>query len=237
MLSLSSPMMRLLCFIALFTLVCTSACFALPLRVLAWDDAIAARKLAVVSGATLAEIKDMHPLKRTAVMRIKEEGPLAIRATDKAPSPEGKPQERAIIIGAAIKAPLLLILPDKEHPTGIRLLVIDDDPAGFSWGSYRFINATPKELVVQMEKIAKRIPADWKPVDINLGGDTRGVGARISLAEKIEEPLYSAVWEYQTESRTLCFLVPGSDARTSPIDFKAIPEDQLTHKLQAEEPK
>jgi hypothetical protein len=111
---------------------------------------------------------------------------------------------------------------------------MDDNPAGFNWGTYRFFNATPKELVVQLEKKAVRVPAGWKPVDLDLGGETRGIGARIALSESIEKPIYSAVWEYNTEVRTLCFLVPGTDLRLSPVAFKAVPEDRLTLQLETQ---
>lgn len=210
---------------------------AVSLRVLAWDEGVAARKLALVAGTKVIAIENMHPLKRTPVIKLNAENGIVLRAVDAKPGVDGKLPEQPVAISATMKAPLLLVLPDAAHATGLRLMVIEDDTAGFAWGTYRFINATPKELVVQMEKTAKRVPAGWTPVDVLLGGETRGVGARISLAEKVEEPLYSAVWEYSTESRTLCFIVPGTDARTSPVDFKAIPEEKISYELQQREAK
>ena len=209
----------------------------LSMRVLAWDDNVAARKLALVAGTKVILVENMHPLKRTSVIKLNAENGILLRAMDAKPDASGKLPERSVSIAATMKAPLLLVLPDVAHATGLRILVIEDDTAGFAWGSYRFINATPKELVVQMEKTAKRVPPGWTPVDLMLGGETRGVGARISLVENIEEPLYSAVWEYNTESRTLCFIVPGNDARTSPVDFKAIPEEKISYELQHREAK
>lgn len=229
-------MIRAIALFLLFILALVSPGGAAQLRVLAWDDAVAARRLALVSGDDAREITGMHPLKRTAAIRLKGEAPFAIRVLDGKPGPDGKPLERAFGIAENVKSPLLVILPDESHPTGVRLLVVDDNQEGFKWGAYRFINATPRALVVQMEKTARRVPPGWKPVDIDLGGETRGVGARISLSDKIEEPLYSAVWEYNTDVRTLCFLVPGTDTRTSPVDFKAIPEDKVAYKLQTAEP-
>jgi hypothetical protein len=203
-------------------------------RVLAWDDEVAARKLALVSGKSLVEITNMHSRKRTEPLRIKISEALVIRALDKSPGPDGKPVERPCVVPATVKFPLILILPDESHPSGIRLLVVDDDPAGFKWGTYRFLNTTPKELVVQMEQKAVRVPNGWKPVDLDLGGETRGVGARVALAEAIEKPLYSAVWEYDANVRTICFLVPGTDPRLSPVAFKSIPEDRQSLLLDAE---
>jgi hypothetical protein len=179
----------------------------------------------------------MHPSKRTRTLSFKPEAPMVIRALDRPPGADGKPIDRACPIPATVKFPLIVILPDPEHPTGIRLLVVDDNPAGFRWGAYRFLNASPKELVVQMEQKAIRVPTGWKPVDLDLGGETRGIGARIALSESIEKPLYSAVWEYDTDVRILCFLVPGTDPRLSPVDFKAIPENRRVHEMEtAKEP-
>ena len=114
----------------------------------------------------------------------------------------------------------------------MRVFVFNDDPAGFSWGSYRFLNATPKEIVVQLEKKAVKVPTGWKPVDLNLGGETRGIGARVALSENIQKPLYSAVWEYDTGIRILCFIVPSTDPRLGPVTMKAIPESKRTLELE-----
>jgi hypothetical protein len=85
-----------------------------------------------------------------------------------------------------------------------------------------------------MEQKAVKVPTGWKTVDLDLGGERRGVGARVALAEAISKPLYTAVWEYNEEVRTLCFLVPGDDPRLSPVMFKAIPEDKLALQLENE---
>lgn len=225
-------MIRHLIFAVLF--VSSTFSHAVSPRVLAWDEVIAARKLALVSGGSSVLITNMHPSKRTGPLKIKGSGPYVVRALDKGPGPDGKPLDRACPIPEGIKVPLLVILPDESHPTGVRLLIVDDDPTGFRWGSYRFLNASPKELVVQMEKKAIRVPTGWKPVDLDLGGETRGIGARVALSEAIEKPLYSAVWEYNTDIRILCFLVPGTDPRLSPVDFKAIPEDRTSLRLDSE---
>lgn len=225
-------MFRLAPFVLLIFAICLPAAAAPP-RVLAWDDDIAARKLALVAGESSVVITDMHPSKRTGPLRLKSAGPIAIRALDKPPAADGKPIDRACAIPEAIQNPLLVILPDDAHPSGIRILVVDDNPAGFRWGSYRFLNATPKELIVQLENKAVRVPEGWKAVDVDLGGETRGIGARVALATEIEKPLYTAIWEYNTEVRTLCFLVPGADPRLSPVAFKAVPEDRMVLELES----
>ena len=211
---------------------------ALPaVRVLAWDGEVAARKLGLVSGAALVPITNLHPQKRTDPFRLKGEGGLIIRAMDKPPAADGKPVDLRCALAADVKQPLLLLLPDAAHPTGLRGLVIEDDPSGFAWGSYRFINTTPKELVVQFEDQAIRIPAGWKPINFTLGGEPRGFGVRVALAEAIAQPLYSAVWEYDANVRTLVFMVPGDDPRLSPVVFKAIPEDKRAAPAQPTEAK
>lgn len=211
----------------------SSLLHAIPPRILAWDDEVAARKLAIASSTDVIEIENMHPSKRTKSMKLKGAAPFFIRALDKNAAADGKPVQVELAIPPTMKSPLILLMPDTTHPTGIRPMVIEDSTEGFNWGTFRFLNVTPKELVVQIEEKAVRVPSGWQPVDVNLGGETRGIGARIALAEAIQKPLYSAVWEYDKNARTLCILVPGTDARTSPVGLKAIPEDKISLELEA----
>jgi hypothetical protein len=200
---------------------------AVAVRVLAWDEQIAARKLSLVNGEGLVPILNMHPQKRTDLIRLKGEGGVIVRDADKGNGPDGKPVELRCVVAAELKHPLLLLLPDEKHPIGLRGMVIDDGTDGFGWGSYRFFNTTPKEMVVQFEQKAVRVPGGWKPVTFNPGGEPRGFGVRVALSESIEQPLYSAVWEFDPNVRTVVFMVPGSDPRLSPVAFKAIPEDKV----------
>lgn len=202
-----------------------------PIRVLAWDAEIAARPLALVCGESVVEIREMHPEKRTPMFRLSGDGPVKIRVMD-LKNAEGKAIERVCDIPGSVSRPLLVLMPDKADPSGLRVFVFNDDPAGFRWGSYRFLNATPKELVVQLEKKAIKVPTGWKPVDLDLGGETRGVGARVALSEAIQKPLYSAVWEYDTGIRILCFIVPSTDPRLGPVTMKAVSEDKRTLELE-----
>jgi hypothetical protein len=202
-----------------------------PIRILAWDSEIAARPLALVCGESVVEVRDMHPEKRTPTLRLSGDGPVKIRVLD-LKNAEGKPVERACDIPESVSRPLLVVMPDKADPSGLRVFVFNDDPAGFRWGSYRFLNATPKELVVQLEKKAVKVPIGWKAVDLDLGGETRGVGARVALSEAIQKPLYSAIWEYDTGIRILCFIVPSTDPRLGPVTMKAVSEDKRTLELE-----
>lgn len=224
-------------FLSLIFFLIFSALHAAPPRVLAWDEEIAAKKLALVSATSQVEITGMHPTKRTYALRLKGAGPYFVRVLDQAPAADGKPIQIAVPLTDAVKHPLILLMPDPKHPTGLRPLVIDDDVSGFAWGTFRFFNATPKEIVVQMEQKAVKVPVGWKPVDLNLGGETRGIGARVALAESIEKALYSAVWEFDANARTLCILVPGTDPRLGPIAFKAVPEDKISYELDTKEEK
>lgn len=207
-------------------LVCTPLYAAAP-RVLAWDDSTAARKLAIVSDSTQVEIIGMHPLKRTSPFQIKGSPPFFVRALDKPSGADGKPVQLAFTIPDSFTHPLLLIIPDESQPTGVRTLILDDNPAGFHWGGYRFLNATPKELAIRLEDKAVRVPTGWKPVDLDLGGETRGVAVAAVLTDDLGKQLYSAVWEYDKNVRTLVFMIVGTDPRFSPVLFKAIPQDKL----------
>jgi hypothetical protein len=193
-------------------------------RVLAWDEEVAERKLALVSGTSSLDVTNMHPHKRSDPLRVRGNGPHAIHALDKGPAADGKPVLLSCPIPESMKFPLLILLADEEHASGLRVVVFDDDPAGFRWGGYRFLNATSKDLIVQMENRAVNVPGGWKPVDFHLGGENRGFGARIALAESIETPIYTGVWEYEDDVRVLCFLVPGEDPRLSPVALKTISE-------------
>ncbi len=203
------------------------------LRVLAWDQEVAARKLALASGESVVELTGLHPSKRSGFIRLKGTAPVMLRALDKPAGADGKPAQHACTIADSVKHPLLVVLPDPSDSTGLRVIVFDDNPAGFRWGSYRFLNATPKELEIQLEKKIVRVPPGWKAVDLDLGGTTRGVGTRMAFPGGLAKPLYSAVWEYDSEVRTLCFLVPGTDPRLGPLAVKAIPEDRKSMELDA----
>lgn len=197
-----------------------------PLRVLAWDDQVASRRLALAGGSEVLEITGLHPSKRGRPMKVPVvDGKVFLRALDKPPV-DGKPVQRAITISPGVENPLLVLLPDPSDPTGIRALAIDDDPKGFTWGSYRFLNATSREIVVQLEKKTLAVPPGWKAVELQPGGATRGIPVIFGTAGRMTKPAYSAVWEFDPGIRTLCFLVPGTDPGRSPISVKAIPEDR-----------
>jgi hypothetical protein len=98
-------------------LVASSAsALAVDVRFLAWDEAIAARQVAVADGEKTTEIKNLHPLQRTeAIGTTASEGIVTVRALDKK-SPEGKPLDVAVKLGGSMTKPLIILLPDAKAP-------------------------------------------------------------------------------------------------------------------------
>jgi hypothetical protein len=209
----------------------SAALHALSIRVLAWDDEIAERKLALVDGKGVTELKDLHPLGRSPSFNLNpsQEAPAQLRALDRLDD-KGAPAADPIRFPQGIKRPLLLLLPDPKAATGVRPMVIEDDTAGFRWGMIRVVNTTGKQLLFKCENKVAPLPATWTPVDIDLGGQTRNVEVLMALREKPTEPLYSSVWEYHDGMRQLVFIVPSGNAADGPVTFKFIME----HRIDAE---
>lgn len=214
------------CVLTLTTLLLSQWLHAIPLRVLAWDDETAARKLAIADAKGLVSIAAMHPAKRTKTYQVTGgDEPVTIQALDKIDK-DGKPATSAIIIPQGTKQALLLLLPDAKAATGLRLFVLEDDVANFPWGGLRFINATGNKLAFEYEKKVIALPVSWVPVLVNPGGANRNMETRLFLFERPERPIYSAVWEQQHDVRTLVFIVPGTDPRLGPVAMKMISEDR-----------
>jgi hypothetical protein len=204
----------------------SNSLLAIPVRVLAWDRDIASRPLAIGDSKGTTKIEGMHPTQRTEVYQVTAgETPPAIVALDKKGT-DGKLLSTPIKIPTSTKNPLLIILPDEKAPSGVRIFVLEDDTAGFSWGSTRFINATPKELVFVSEKKGTALPPSWNPVQIDPGGDTRNREVKIFYRDQPEKAVYSALWEQSSDVRTLVFMVPSEDPRLGPVGIKMIAEDR-----------
>lgn len=219
----------------IFVLVAPAFCgplFAIPIRILAWDPDIASRPLAISDTKGNTKIDAMHPTQRTGVYQITGgEVPPAIVALDKK-SPEGKLFSTPIKIPEGIKSPLVIILPDTKAPSGVRLFVLEDDTSGFSWGSTRIINAMSKELVYVCEKKVAALPPGWNPVQIEQGGETRNIQVRLFPRDQPTNAVYSAIWEYSTDTRKLVFLLPGEVEGS--ISIKVVPEDRRIIKADQE---
>lgn len=218
---------RLLILCILSPLASLSAA-ALDVRFLAWDDEIAARKLAAGS----VDIAELNPMKRTADYKMTiEEGAGQIFALDKKDA-EGKPVIVSFKLTAGIVKPLVILLPKPDSPSGLSTLVIEDDEASLKWGTVRFVNSTNKELAIAIGKEAKIIPSGWKPVDFQPKTDEM-VSLLVADPEEIRKPadirkvFFSSVWGAEAGVRALAIIVPGTDERLSSIALKVISEDRI----------
>lgn len=199
---------------------------AVPLRVLAWDDAIAARKLAISHSQGIEELGDLHPSQRSRVYQAPsgEGAPAVIAALDRQDA-EGKPFTCPIKIPEGVSKPLLILLPDAKAASGLCLLVLDDDLAGFDWGSIRLVNATGRQLVFKWDESVEVIPPGWNPVQVKPGGADRNMQVQLFLHDRPASPLYAAVWEHRKSYRNLVFILPHTDPRLGAVSFKFIIED------------
>lgn len=203
-----------------------SSLAAAPIRFLPWDDVTATRKVGLQSAKGVTEITDLHPDRRTApVDGTAGETPLQLVALDRT-SPDGKPVMVELKSITGMQAPLVLILPDPKHPTGLRPFVIEDNTSSFGWGTIRFINATGKALLIRQDQVVKALPEAWTPVDVDPGGAARNMSVQMVARDNLKAILYSAVWEHSPDVRKLVFVLPGADVRTGAVDFKVIPEDR-----------
>jgi hypothetical protein len=200
---------------------------ALPLRVLAWDDDIAGRKLAVAYGEKSITIGYMHPSTRTEAIKVPADAAtLRIEALD-LPAVEEKFPSAPLKIPKGVKNPLVLLLPDKKASAGLRTLVIEDDLSALAWGSTSLINATGKPLVFRYGDKGVSIKPDWKAVQVKPGGDTKSMQVKIYLADNLKKAVYSAVWTSSSGVRKLVFLVPNPDPSLGLVAFKFINEKRV----------
>ena len=222
---MQSSLNRVSLILLLGILACHGSLFAASIRFLPWDHVIAARKLAFQHGGESVELS-LHPDQRSGPIRTAlGDGVLQLAALDRT-SPDGKPASLALKMPSGIQAPLVLILPDAKHPTGLRAFVLEDASANFPWGTMRFVNATGEALLVRHEKTIRELPAKWAPVDIAPGGNARNSGVLLAARDDPNTSLYSAVWRHDPDIRKLIFVIPGTDVRTGVVVFKIIPEDR-----------
>ena len=206
---------------------------AVQMHVLAWDQNIAKRKLAIAYGNKSVRIRDMHHFTRSKAVKISEQSAnLRIIAEDRL-SEEGTPLFLPIEIPANIKKPLLLVLPDKTDPIGVKTLCIEDSVENFKWGSIRFVNVTGEDLIFRHEKQNRLIPSGWKPTSVTPKGKNRNMGVSIYLRKNLKiPPLYSSIWRHRQDLRKLVIIVPSKDKSRGLIDFRFIVENRIA--IQAE---
>jgi len=224
---------RLITGVILTTITLLCPLHALPFRFLAWDSEIAARKIGVIDNSKVSEFQNLDPFRRSGVFNIAGGGaPIFLVANDRMDA-EGKPTTVEIKLAAGISAPLVIILPDPSHPTGLRPFVIDDSPRTFAWGSMRFVNATGKELLFRSDKSVISLPGTWTPTDFAPGGATRNMGVKMAAKDNLDDLLYSAVWEHNPDVRNLVLIIPDTKAQSTKVSLKTIPENRRVAALDA----
>jgi len=212
--------------ILLAALAALAPLHAMPVKFLAWDEAVAGRKIGFMDGKEVAELEDIHPHKRSKVFNwAGGETPPVLVALDRS-APDGQPVTVPLKFAPGLKSPLVLILPDPQHPTGLRGFVIEDGADSFAWGTLRFINATGREILVRHEQEVKPLPESWRAVDFNPGGGKRNIGIQMASRADLTSVLYSSVWEHDPDVRKLIIVVPGTAADSGALNVKIIPQDR-----------
>jgi hypothetical protein len=208
-----------------FTGLCSSLS-AIDVRFLPLNAEIASRMMGVRDDKELLPLKGLDAMKRSDPLScVIGEQALQLVALDREGA-DGKPASVAIGISSTLKSPLVLILPDAEHPTGLRTITIEDVDDAFQWGGLLFINTSDGPLMIQIDKDKKNLPADKSPVSIHPGGTLRNMGVQIYKEEQPDEVLYSAVWEHNPDFRKIIVIVPPKNAKASPFDLIIIPQDR-----------
>ena len=214
----------------LLTILSALSLHAAQLHVLAWDQAIAKRDLAITSGGKEAKsepILSMHHLARSAPVKISTKSQsIQLQVNDRL-SEDGKPLLVPIEIPEGVTRPLIIIISNKESPTGLKAMVINDDDSDFKWGTIRFVNVTGSTLVFRTEKKNTLLKSSWKPITVSPGGNTRNMGVAFYLRSNPKlPPLYSSIWKHRDDLRQLVFIVPSKDKSRSVVDFKFLTENR-----------
>jgi hypothetical protein len=198
---------------------------AASIRFLPLNDEVAARKIGVRDPKGATKPLSLDARKRSAAFTHPTGGkPLVLVAEDK----DGATLELPLV--AELKAPLVVIFPDATHASGLRGIVVEDDSAGFPWGSLRMINVTDIPLVVRCEKKDTPVPVAATPVDLVPGGDARNMSVQLAKEGSPETVLYSAVWEHDPNVRKLIFFLPGENPEDMPVELKIVPDDKRVKK-------
>jgi hypothetical protein len=107
---------------------------AVSIRFLPINEEVSARKIGLQDGKGLTELNDLNPKKRSkAYVCTPGDVPATLVALDRE-RPGGNPLSVDIVLPAGIESPLVLILADTEHRSGIRVLVLEDAVTSFPWG-------------------------------------------------------------------------------------------------------
>jgi len=212
----------------LFILLSCLQLQAIPIRVLAWDKNVAGRKLIIAHGQNSQLVLGMHQFARSRAINVPKKSETLRLEDDSLPLVEGKKPSIPLVIPGDIIRPLLLVVPDKASPIGLKSIIVEDDPSKFLWGTTRFINATSQDLVFQYNKKNVLIPSGWKPTSVN----PKGVNGNMAIslysrkAGPKDGPIYSSIWKHLDVERQLVFIIPSKDKTRGKVDFKFITENR-----------
>ena len=199
---------------------------AVSIRFLPINDEVAERKLGLQDGKGLAELDDLNPKKRSKAYECSPgDVPPTLVALDRE-RPGGNPLTVDIVLPAGIESPLVLIMADTEHRSGLRVLVLEDAVTRFPWGALRFVNTVQKPLMIRCDKETVAIAESPANLDLEPGGESRNIGVQIFPEGDPDEVLYSAVWEHNPNLRKLVFIVPAEDPDAKALKLEIIPQDK-----------
>jgi hypothetical protein len=217
---MSHSIKALLCTVILAILTPSGIVHAASVRFIPLNDEIAALRIGVKDTKGITTVKDLDSRKRSTAYNCKiGKTPLLLVAMDRKAA-DGNSETVEIAISPDFKSPLVLILPDPEHPSGLRAIAIEDNITVFPWGSLQFLNTTVSPLMIRYDADLISLPEGDKIVEIKPGGDARRVGVQVSTDTEQTVILYSAAWEYDPHLRELVFVVPGSDPQSKALELK-----------------
>lgn len=210
----------------LTTLLSLGSLTAQTIRFIPLNDEVAATKIGVQDAKGITNLKDLNSQKRSIAYKCKPgKTPLKLVAMDR-PDAAGKPTTVEILVPKSIKVPLVLILTDPDHASGLRTITLEDSSAGFTWGCLRFINVTPGALMVRCGAELIPLPEGNTPTDILPGGDARNIGVQLFKEDAQDKILFSGVWEHAPNNRKLVVVTQGADPTVGELTLLIVPESK-----------
>jgi hypothetical protein len=196
------------------------------IRFLPMNVELAERKIGLQDRKGITELKELNPKKRSQVYSFAEgETPPSLVALDRQ-RPMGKPSGVEIILTQGLKSPLVLILADPDHPSGLRVIVMEDAEEGFAWGSLRFVNTADKPFMIRCDSDTIAIPESFGTSDIKPGGEARNIGVQLFSDKEPDAVLYSSVWEHDPNLRKLIFIMASGEPGSKDLSLEIIPQDK-----------
>lgn len=224
---MSFPKISALCIAALLPL---SGVMAQSIRFIPINEEVAAVKIGVRDAKGVTSLKDLSSQRRSIPYKFKPgKKPLELVAMERLDG-AGKPTTIGIQLPEAVKAPLVLILADSQHASGLRTITIEDSNTGFPWGCLRFLNVTGGALMVRCGTDVKPLPDGNTPTDILPGGDARNLGLQLFKEDEPDKILYSGVWEHAPKIRKLIVITSGTDPADKELSLQVIPEENHAKK-------